>query len=287
MTEPVRIAFEKVECALPLKKIIPLRPIAPEYRHTTKYKLISSSIKTVGIIEALVVYPKSPDEYLLLDGHSRLDVLKELGVSEVRCTLSTDDEAYTYNKKVNHASNIAQHFMILKALENGVAEERLAEALGLDVKNIRTRRDLLNGICPEAVDLLRNRKVAIGVFTMLRKMKPVRQVEASEHMIAGGTYSVAFAKALLAVTRPELLVNLIQKPKISAQSMAAQEMLGMETERLVKDLKALEESYGRDVLTLTVCSAYVRRMLANQHVERHLSRNHSELLDAVREAISD
>jgi len=287
MTEPVRIAFEKIECTLPLTKIIPLRPIAPEYRQTTNYKSILSSIKAVGIIEALVVYPKSSEEYVLLDGHSRLDVLKALGVNEVRCTLSTDDEAYTYNKKVNHASNIAQHFMILRALENGVAEERLADALNLDVKNIRMRRDLLNGICPEVVHLLRNKKVAIGVFTVLRKMKPLRQVEAAEHMIAGNTYSVAFAKALLAVTRPELLVNLAQKPKISAKSIAAQEMLGMETERLVKDLKALEESYGRDVLTLTVCSAYIRRMLANQHVERHLSRNHSELLEAVREAIAD
>ena len=287
MTKPVRIAFEKVECTLPLTMIIPQRSIEPEYRQSTKYKSISSSIKTVGIIEALVVYPKGPEEYLLLDGHSRLDVLKELGVGEVRCTLSIDDEAYTYNKKVNHASSVAQHFMILKALENGVAEGRLAEALSLDVKNIRARRDLLNGICPEAVHLLRNRKIAIGVFPVLRKMKPVRQVEAAEHMIAGGTFSIAFAKALLAVTKPELLVNPIQKPKISAKSMAAQEILGMETERLVKDLKAIEESYGRDVLTLTVCSAYVRRILANQHVERHLSRNHSELLEAVREAISD
>lgn len=287
MTGLVRVAFEKVECTLPLTKIIPQRPFAPANRQTSHYRLISSSIKAVGIIEALVVYPKSPDEYLLLDGHSRLDVLRELGVSEVRCTISTDDEAYTYNRKVNHASNIAQHFMILKALENGVGEERLAEALSLDIKNIRTRRDLLNGICPEVIHLLRNRKVAIGVFTILRKMKAVRQVEAAEHMIVGGTYSVAFAKSLLAVTKPELLVNPMQKPKVSATSVAAQEMLGVETERLVKDLKAIEESYGRDILTLTVCSAFIRKMLANRQVERHLYRNHSQLLEAVRDAIAD
>jgi RepB plasmid partitioning protein/ParB-like nuclease domain len=287
MTEPVRIAFQKVECTLPVAKIVPLHPIAPEYRQTTKYKLISSSIETLGIIEALVVYPKSPDEYLLLDGHSRLDALKELGVSEVRCTLSIDDEGYTYNKKVNHASNVAQHFMILKALENGVAEERLAEVLGLDVKSIRMRRDLLIGICPEAVHLLRNRKVAIGVFTVLRKMKPLRQVEASEHMIAGGTYSVAFARALLAVTRPESLVKPISKPRIGATSTAAQEMLGIETGRLVRDLKMIENSYGGDVLTLTVCSGFIKKLLANSQVENYLSRHHSELLEAVKEGIAD
>ena len=287
MTGPVRIAFEKVECTLPISKIIPLRPIALEYRQTAKYKVISSSIKTVGLIEALVVYQKSSDEYLLLDGHSRLDALKELGVGEVRCTLSTDDEGYTYNKKVNHASNIAQHFMILKALENGVAEERLAEVLGLDVKSIRIRRDLLIGICPEAVHLLRNRKVSMGVFTVLRKMKPVRQVEASEHMIAGATYSAAFAKALLAVTKPELLVKPISKARIAVNSTAAQEMLGIETERLVKDLKMIEDSYGRDVLTLTVCSGFIKKLLANSEVGNYLSRNHSDLLEAIKEGIAD
>lgn len=50
--------------------------------------------------------------------------------------------------------------MILKALENGVGEERLAEALSVDVGNIRKKRDLLNGICPEAVQLLRNNQIA-------------------------------------------------------------------------------------------------------------------------------
>lgn len=287
MTKPVHIAFEKVECTLPLTKIVPQRPFAPEFRQTTKYKLISSSIKAVGIIEALVVFPKSPDEYLLLDGHSRLDVLKELGVNEARCTLATDDEAYTYNKNVNYASNVAQHFMILKALDNGVAEERLAEALSVEVDNIRMRRDLLNGICPEAVQLLRNKKVALGVFAVLRKMKPVRQVEAAEHMTAGATYSTAFARALLAVTRPELLVKPISKPRIAANSMAAQEMLGAETERLIKDLKTIEDSYGADVLTLTVCSGFIKKLLANPQVENYLSRCHLDLLEAVRGAIAD
>ena len=36
-------------------------------------------------------------------------------------------------------------------------------------------------------------------------MKPIRQIEAAEHMVAGGTYTIPFAKALLAVTKPEML----------------------------------------------------------------------------------
>jgi hypothetical protein len=282
---PVRIAFEKAECTLPIASIITQREITADYRQGKKYKQIANSMASVGIIEALVVYPRKVDEYLLLDGHTRLDVLKTQGAHEARCIFSTDDEAYTYNKKVNHAPAVTQHFMILKALENGVGEKRLAEALSVDVANIRKKRDLLIGICPEAVELLRNKPAAIEVFAVLRKMKSVRQVEAAEHMIAGMTFSTLFAKSLLAVTKPEFLVQPIRKPKVAATSAAAQEMLGKETEQLIRDLKAIEDSYGTDVLTLTVCSGYFKKVLSNPRIERHLSRNHSDLFDALKTAI--
>lgn len=118
-------------------------------------------------------------------------------------------------------------------------------------------------------------------------MKPVRQVEAAAHMIAGATFSTRFAKALLAVTKPDFLVLPIRRPKVAATSLAAQEMLGKEAEQLVRDLKAIEDSYGRDVLTLTICCGYLRRMLANSRVERHLSKTYPDLLDALKTAVSE
>jgi hypothetical protein len=56
----------------------------------------------------------------------RLEILKSIGISDVKCLLSTDDEAYTYNRHVNHIPPIAQHFMLLEALKNGLTEERIA-----------------------------------------------------------------------------------------------------------------------------------------------------------------
>jgi hypothetical protein len=120
----------------------------------------------------------------------RIDILKGKGVTEVRAIFATDDEAYTYNKRVNHAPPIAQHFMILKALANGLSEERIASALNVNVANIRTKRDLLDGICPEVIELLKTSHVTADAFAALRKMKPIRQIEAAEHMVASGTYSV-------------------------------------------------------------------------------------------------
>jgi hypothetical protein len=283
----VNIAFEKEECTLPIDKIVPQREIGKDYRTGVKYKQIASSLESVGLVEALVVYPRITGDFLLLDGHIRLDILKAKSATEVRCILSTDDEAFTYNKRVNHIPPILQHYMILKALENSVSEMRLAEALSVEVKNIRQRRDLLKGICPEAIELLRHRHVTLEVFSILRKMKPVRQIEAAEHMIAGATFSTRFAKSLLAVTKPEFLVQSSRRPEVSATSRAAQEMLGKETAQLIRDLKAIEESYGADALSLTVCRGYIEKIIANPRIESHLSRKHSGLFDALKKALSD
>ena len=77
---------------------------------------------------------------------------------------STDDEAYTYNRHVNHIPAIAQHFMLLEALKTGLTEERIAAALDVSLESIRARRDLLNGICPEVVQILIDKSVSPQVF---------------------------------------------------------------------------------------------------------------------------
>jgi hypothetical protein len=45
---------------------------------------------------------------------------------------------------------MAQHFMLLRVLENGLSEERVAAALNVDIGSVRRKRDMLNGICPKA-----------------------------------------------------------------------------------------------------------------------------------------
>jgi hypothetical protein len=122
----VKPAFDRQVVILPVDAIVAQRELPPEFRKTTTYKRISASLEHVGLIEPLVVYPRGPRDYLLLDGHARLDVLKQRGVTEVRTIFAMDDEAYTYNKRVNHSPPVAEHFMMLKALSNGVSEERLA-----------------------------------------------------------------------------------------------------------------------------------------------------------------
>jgi hypothetical protein len=44
--------------------------------------------------------------YMLVDGHLRHAALMDLGNSEAPCLIADDDEAFTYNKRVNRLSTI-------------------------------------------------------------------------------------------------------------------------------------------------------------------------------------
>jgi hypothetical protein len=278
----VKPAFTQHVVTLPIGSIVPQKTVSADVRKNVTYKRIRTSLEHIGLIEPLVVYPRGPNDYLLLDGHVRLDILKETGVTEVRTIFATDDEAYTYNKRVNHAPPVAEHFMILKALSSGVSEERIAQVLNVDVAAIKQKRKLLDGICPEAVEILRNSDVCAGTFAILRKMRPIRQIEAAEHMHATATFSILFAKALLEVTRPEFLLEVPSKRKIEATSTAAQGMLEEETESLIRDMKAVENSYGTDMLTLSIACGYLERLIGNSRVEKHLDKHHSDIAAELR-----
>jgi len=285
-SQSVTRAFEREICVLPIDSITSQRTISAATRKCPTYREIAASLQHVGLIEPLVVFPRGQD-YLLLDGHLRLDILKQTGATEVRAVISTDDEAYTYNKRVNHAPPIAQHSMILKAIANGVSEEQIAAALNVDVQMIKQKRDLLDGICPEAALILRDSRVTMAAFAVLKKMKPIRQIEVAEHMHSTCTFSGSFARSLLAVTRPEFLLQPEKARKLEAKSAAARAIFEEENATLAADFKKMEESFGADMLLLSISCAYVRRLLSNQKIEQHLEKYHPDVLSTLRTLVSE
>ncbi len=83
----------------------------------------------------------------------------------------------------------------------------MAKALNLDIKTLRHKKTLLNGICPEAVDLLKDKHVPEHTFFILRKMNPMRQIEAAELMVAMNRFTTNYARSLLAATPQSQLVD--------------------------------------------------------------------------------
>lgn len=287
MAGAVKIAFDPRLLVVPLSDILPMRKLADALKNTVKYRRIAQSITEVGVIEPLVVV-RSPGggPYMLLDGHIRHAILRDLGETETRCLLADDDEAFTYNKRVNRLATIQEHYMIVRALDRGVSEEKLARALNVDVKSIKRRRSLLDGVSPDVVELLKDRPINPVTFDVLRKLKPMRQIEVAELMLSANNFTSAYAKALLAATRQVDLVR-PDKPK-RVGGMTPEQMARMEREMasLTQDFKALESSYGDDVLHLVIASGYLSRLVANVEVERYLRSRHPEILNEFKAIIT-
>ena len=282
MRKRVNTAFELESVFVELANILPVKKFTKDIKKTRKYRQIAASIQEIGIIEPPVVARQRNGVFLMLDGHLRIEVLKELGVDGVACLVATDDEAFTYNKRINRLATIQEHKMILKAIKNGVPQERIAKALDVNVSNIREKRRLLEGICPEAVELLKDKHCPITTFRSLVKMKPMRQVEVIQIMIDMGNYSVSYSKALLAATPQDQLVD-TGKPK-SFKGISAEQIARMETEmaKLQQDMKLIEDSYGPDYLNLVLARGYLASLIDNDKVLRYLGKNHSEILGELR-----
>jgi RepB plasmid partitioning protein/ParB-like nuclease domain len=281
---PVTISFQQQLLELPLEQLRALKETDAQMLNTRKCKQLRASLEHIGLIEPLAVFPQAQDRYLVVNGNLRLHLLRELGVTEARCTVALDDEAYTYNKRVNALSPITEHFMILKAIANGVTEERIAVGLNIDVRAIRNRRNLLDGICPEAVELVKDKRVSSRTFFCLRKMKPLRQIEAVELMISGKNYSVTFAAAILGVTGREQLVN-PEKLETKSNGTNSRSLLEETTDNLVDDLAVVRRTYGQDVLALTVVCRYLENLIQNVEVTKYLEQNHSDALAEIQRLV--
>ncbi len=279
MTKPP-LGFVPEPLLLPLSAVLPSRKTPEGLATSRKFKQIIASIEAVGLIEPLSVSkPDRTGQYILLDGHTRLVALKQLGFEQVPCLVATDDESYTYNNRVNRLSSIQEHLMIRRAVERGVTPERLAKALDVDISHIIKKLNLLDGICPEAAELLRDQTFSANLGAVLRKMKPTRQVECVELMVSANNITVAYAQALVAATPSNMLVGEVKPKKMTGVS--ADQMAKMEREmgNLQEQFKLAEQSYGQDILNLVLAKGYLAKLMANEAILRHLTKKHPDVLN--------
>lgn len=281
---PIGAAFETAVVRIALDRIQPLRTFSNKIRRSSKYAQIAASIAEVGIIEPPIVvrHPSERGRYLLLDGHLRVEVLRDSGEVDVSCLIATDDEAFTYNKRISRLAGVQENRMILRAIERNVPEDRLARALNIDVRTLRHKKRALQGVCPEAVELLKDKPIPLTALEFLRRMVPLRQIAVAEMMIGMNRYSRSYIQALLAATpAAQLVAN--GAPKVvkglNADQMALMER---ETAQLDREIKAAEQSYGPDHLQLVLARGYVAKIVANNRVSRWLERHQPDVLAEFR-----
>lgn len=278
----VALAFERQCIVVAVAQLSPLKVMRQGTKASKKYSQILTSVRAIGLVEPPVVIAdtRHPGHYFILDGHLRVEALKDLEIVEVECIVATDDDTYTYNKQVNRMPPVQEHRMIQRAIDRGVSKERIAEALGFGVQTVSKRERLLDGICADAVARLQDVPCPAAVFDVLRRMAPVRQVQAAELMLGQSNFTTKFAKAILAATPEAMLVDPRKKKLDGDRRISIEQIARMERElaSLQVQVKSVEDTYGIDNLHLTVAKGYIRKLLGDARVVRWLSKHRPEYL---------
>lgn len=278
--KPIALGFSLDTLTISLGNLLPSRKIPEGLDASMKFKQIRSSIQEIGLIEPLSIAPEmqKSGNHLVLDGHVRMIALRDLGYSAVPCLVAKDDEGYTYNSRINRLSTIQEHYMIRRAVERGVSAERLAKALSMDVSHVNKKMRLLDGICPEAQELLKDRQFSPELSRFLRQMKPTRQVECIELMISANNVTVPYLEAMLVATPSAMLVEGKKLPRASGVTQEQMAKMEREMSNLQVQYKMVEESYGQDVLNLVLARGFLVRLLENTAVARYLGQRQPEVL---------
>src|SRR5260370_32265614 len=163
-------AFGSDCVVIPIASILPVKAIETTAKSSHKYRQIAASIREIGLVEPPVVIQDTRDtnSYLLLDGHLRIEVLRDLVQTEVERLVSNDDEAFTYNKRISRLSPVQEQRMIAKAIERNVPKEKIAKALDINVRSISRKVQLMDGICAEAVGLLKDKMCPVCTENLMR-----------------------------------------------------------------------------------------------------------------------
>jgi hypothetical protein len=117
-------------------------------------------------------------------------------------------------------------------------------------------------------------------------MKPMRQIEVAELLATANNFSVPYTKALLAATPPDMLVEPERHKSVDGLTSEQMAKMTKEMETLQRDLKAIEESHGNQVLNLVLARGYLTKLFNNDQVARYLNERHSDLFTELQTIIA-
>ncbi|MBK5146017.1 ParB N-terminal domain-containing protein [Budviciaceae bacterium BWR-B9] len=285
MKNKVSYCFDKTCIEVRVLHLLPTKNLPKNIKYSQKYKQVLSSISVVGLVEPIVIYPsKDNDGYFnILDGHLRIEAIKELNIPIVPCLIATFEDTFTYNKRVSRLNVIHEHNMIIKAVESGVSINKLSEALGISEDTIKGRFKLLDGICPEVISALSDKDVPRTIFTLIKKTQPIRQIEIVNSMISINNYTYKFVYSMLYSTPDSLLVknnpknNKLDKDRIETIRKLQNELAILDSQK-----KELEETYSENSLQLVIIKSHIDKLLSNIRIINWLYDNKPDHLSQLK-----
>jgi hypothetical protein len=148
----------------------------------------------------------------------------------------------------------------------------------MPMKTVSALINLLDDINPEAVEMLKDKQMTPEAIRLLRKVTGVRQIEIVEVMVSANNFTKSYAEALVLSTSRDQMVSpqeVKKKAGLNAEELARMER---EMESLERDFKSIEANYTENMMSLTLARGYIKRLLENNRVLRHLREHHGDLL---------
>lgn len=265
--------------------VIQLRPLRERKVAKREYDRIVASIKAVGLVEPLVVFPENGD-YVILDGVQRYRALVELGVEVAPCIMGKQREAFTGNRMVNRVSPVQEHRMIEKALDE-VDESVIAAALGVATLDHRLKKSLLKQLHAEVASAYDAGKITRACAREFTHVKPQRQKEILRTMETYKDFSTTFARTLVVKTPAAQRENRGRKHNPwDRKTQRKNDLLKKlaEAEQKHDFYSQLYKQYTADLLRLAI---YARSLVTNTRLREYLNQNHPAIVSRFETIIAD
>ena len=263
--------------------IVKLRPRNERSVGAKSIKRIEASLKAVGLIEPLIVYPQG-DYYEILDGCLRYRILLDMGVETLPCLIWDKREAFTGNRMVNRLSPKQEMRMLRKSLEE-LDEQTIADALGMAGIKHRLNTGLLQKLAPAVVDAFEENKLNYSCVKELSYVKTERQLEILKLMESCNDYSLMFARGMVIKTPPAKRAkpNGVRTPwdKTSDNKSDLLKKL-QQVERKQEFFSGLYRQYTANLLKLVI---YVRSLVTNDIIKAYLDNKYPEQVRIIEQII--
>jgi len=266
---------------LPIVKLVPRNRRKVNKRYSRR---IEASIRAVGLIDPLVVYPVG-DRYEILDGCLRYLILLEMGVEMVPCLIGKERESFTGNRMVNQLSAAQEMRMLRKSLEE-LDEKTIANAFGIAGIKHRLNEGLLKKLDPTVGKAFEAGRISKSCASELAHVKPDRQAEILKLMESCNDHSVTFAKGMVLKTSVSrrAKTNGAKTPWTRADEKKNDLLKRLrEAEQQQDFYSGLYRQYTTNLLKLVI---YVRSLLSNDRVKEYLAAHHPDQLKLFDEIIN-
>ncbi|MBG6029335.1 plasmid partitioning protein RepB C-terminal domain-containing protein [Proteus columbae] len=280
----INYLFKNNAINLNINLLNPSKLLPTNIKQSKKFLQIKKTLVCIGLIEPIIVYMDTiANKIIIIDGHLRIEALKDLGEKKVRCLISTVYDTYTPNNKVNRITIIEEQKMIEKAIKKGVSAETLSEALNISMESLKNKITILDNISPKVISLFSNQNIPKTTFYILKKMKEIRQIECAHLMLSLENFSVKLASSLLHKTESALLV--LGRKEKAQQKEGHRKVI----DRLEKELaqvhienEKIKEIYAVNSIKLVIIKSNIKKLLDNPKVLHWLIDNKSDFLSELK-----